>query len=80
MQALISFVCTMMLIIPLVIAAAIPDTTAAPQASPSLTCTLVDGGQVGGTFCNRYIGTSTLTDTAWVTTGMNRIDLPFEGC
>jgi hypothetical protein len=59
-------------------AAALPDTTAAPLASPSLTCTLVDGGPVGGTFCNRYVGTSTLTDTVWVTTGTTAFNVPIH--
>lgn len=55
-------------------AAALPATTPAPE-KPGPTCTLVDGGPNGGTFCNRWDGSATLTNTNWVTTGM-KLSLP----
>jgi hypothetical protein len=57
-----------------VLAAALPqDPSITTNAGP--TCTLVDGGPPGGTFCNVYLGTMTLTGTQtdWVTTGKHII-------
>lgn len=52
-------------------AAVLPATTVLDQSVPGPTCTLVDAGPEGGTFCNRWNGSGTVTNTNWVTTGMH---------
>ena len=50
-------------------AAAVSTITQTSEAEPGPICTLVDGGETGGTFCNVWDGTGTVTNTNWVTTG-----------
>ena len=46
-----------------------PPQPTEPPAQTGPICTLVDGGDTGGTFCNLWTGNGSITDTNWVSTG-----------